>query len=209
VSAEYFNERTANRQCLLWAVATRQQLDRWEPLVAAHVAGLAELAPPLTDEAIWRAAFEHHFALVAVHHLFQALGLPGAVTISIDDTLQKELTEARHLHEHWAQNMPVFNVRPRRVEPKHPSGRSFAERNPTAGPYWWLGWNNKRGPMLSPNVAAPEVHAVLDAVERLVTTRDPALAAFVPPRAPSRWAETDGESWPVPADRGATGLGDP
>ena len=34
---EYFDERMVNRERLLWAIATRRQLERWEPYVAAAV----------------------------------------------------------------------------------------------------------------------------------------------------------------------------
>lgn len=34
---EYFDQTMLNRQRLLWAVATRRQLERWEPLVAGAV----------------------------------------------------------------------------------------------------------------------------------------------------------------------------
>ena len=35
MTTDYFNEGMVNRQRLLWAIATRRQLERWEPLVAA------------------------------------------------------------------------------------------------------------------------------------------------------------------------------
>jgi len=71
MSDDYFDELMVNRERLLWAVATRRQLERWEPYVAAAVRddGLSD------DRDIWAAAIEHHFALVAAHHLFQALDL--------------------------------------------------------------------------------------------------------------------------------------
>jgi len=37
---------------------------------------------------------------------------------------------------------------------------------------------------------------VLDAVEAEVLAEDAALSRFVPPRAPSRWLQQDGEWWP-------------
>ena len=49
--SDYFGEFMVNRQLLLWAVATRTQLERWEPLVAANVA--AEFGgSPLEDAQI-------------------------------------------------------------------------------------------------------------------------------------------------------------
>jgi hypothetical protein len=107
------------------------------------------------------AEVEHHFALIAAHHLLEALELDPAAGIEVDATLRAELTEGRHLHEHWRENMPVFNVKPRPAQPGHRSGRSFAERNPDRSPYWWLGFSHKTGAMLLPNVSAPKVHRLL------------------------------------------------
>src|SRR5215216_602583 len=118
-----------NRQRLLWGIATRRQLERWEPLVAsnlrAHLAG----RPPAGAD-IWSAEIEHHLALVAARNLIQALELAPAASVSVDPTLRDELIEGRDLHEHWPDNMPVFNVTPRPAEPPYPSGKRFAARNP-------------------------------------------------------------------------------
>ena len=50
--------------------------------------------------------------------------------------------------------------------------------------------------MLLPNVSAPILHELLDAVEADVLAHDAALREFVPPRAPSPWIHQDGEWWP-------------
>ena len=50
--------------------------------------------------------------------------------------------------------------------------------------------------MLLPNVSAPALHELLDAVEAEVLAADPELGRFLPPRAPSPWVHTDGEWWP-------------
>jgi hypothetical protein len=187
-----------NRERLRWTVATRRQLERWEPLVAAHV--LAKHArEPVSDPGVWAAEAEHHFALVAARHLFHALDLDPPLHLPDDySDLRDELKQGRDLHEHWVENMPVFNVRPRVAEPGHKSGRDFAARNPDRGPYWWLGWNNKTGALLMPNVPAPALHQLLDAVEAEVLASDPALKRFLLPRAPSPWLHEGGEWWPKP-----------
>jgi hypothetical protein len=193
----YFDDLMINRQRLLWAIATRQQLDRWEPFVADAVRGDFERPRrQLHATEIWQAEIEHHFALVAARNLFHALDLPSASTVSVDSTLRSELIEGRDLHEHWTENLPVFNVRPRRHEPKYPSGKQFAERNPDAGPYDWLAWSNKTGALLLPNVSAPALHQLLDAVVAEVIAKDDALSRFVPPRVPSPWHHENGEWWP-------------
>jgi hypothetical protein len=75
VTDDYFDETMVHGQRLLWAIATRRQLERWEPIVAARL--LADWADrPSSGADVWSAAIEHHFALVAARHLFEALDLP-------------------------------------------------------------------------------------------------------------------------------------
>ena len=183
---------------LRWAIATRRQLERWEPYVAAALRD-----DGLEDADIWLAETEHHFALVAAAHLIQAVEkLAPTRGIAIDPTIRQELIEGRDLHEHWYENVPVFNVvrfhRGKRLpsEPPRPSGRDFAARNPGVSPYSWLRFRNKTGPMLLPHVSAPALHEFVDAVEADVLARDESLARFVPERAPSPWVVEDGEWWP-------------
>jgi hypothetical protein len=195
VTHEYFDERMVNRQRLLWTMATRRQLERWEPYVAAAVLRRTE-GRELDSADIWSAEIEHHFALVAGRHLLRALEFEPATRVSIDPTLRAELIQGRDLHEHWPDNLPVFNISPRVDEPPRPSGRDFAARNPDRGPYWWLGWSNKTGAQLLPHVSAPALHHVLDEVEAEVLANDAELTRFVPPRAPSPWLQQDGEWWP-------------
>ena len=64
----------------------------------------------------------------------EALELTPASTVDVDDTLRAELIEGRNLHEHWKEQMPVFDVNPRPKEPVK-SGKSFAARNPEATPF--------------------------------------------------------------------------
>src|SRR4051794_39310195 len=101
-----------NRERLAWAVATRRQLDRWEPLVAENVRRSFE-DRQLDDADIWAAQVEHHFALIAARHLLQALDLEPRSGVAVDPTVRAELKEGRDLHEHWDENLPIFNVSPR------------------------------------------------------------------------------------------------
>ena len=195
VKHEYFGGLMINRQRLLWTVATRRQLERWEPYVAADVR-LSIKGGKLDPADIWSAEIEHHFALIAARNLIRALELDPATRVSIDSILRGELIEGRDLHEHWPENMPVFNVKPRAEQPSHRSGRDFAKRNPDRGPYWWLSWSNKIGAQLLPNVSAPALHQLLDAVEAEVLADDPALERFLPPRASSPWLQQGGGWWP-------------
>jgi hypothetical protein len=195
VADDYYDDLMVNRQRLLWTSATRQQLERWEPLVAAAVRRSFDRRQ-LDDTDIWQAQIEHHFTLVAARNLFHALDLLPASSIPFDATLRSELIEGRDLHEHWKENLPVFNVRPRSAEPKYLSGKRFADRNPDVGPYDWLAWGSKTGARLLPNVSAPALHQLLDAVEAEVLGKDAGLSRFLPPRAPSPWHQENGEWWP-------------
>jgi hypothetical protein len=131
----------------------------------------------------------------------RAVDLSPPMAVSIDKTLRKELIEGRNLNEHWLENMPIFNTTPRpKLSKRHRSGKEFAKRNPKSGPYDWLSWSNKTGARLLPNVTAPALHDLLDAVEAEVLANDAALSEFVPPRAPSSWHHENGEWWPKPAD---------
>lgn len=173
----------------------RRQLERWEPIVAEHVRRL--MANRQLDGAdVWAAATEHHFALVAARSLLRALDLPPASNVAIDPTVRSELAEGRDLHEHWPENLPIFNVTPRPTPPRYPSGRSFAARNPNVSPYMWLHWTNQTGALLLPHVPAPVLHQILDVVQADVLAQDAALSAFVPPRAPSPWLHQEGTWWP-------------
>jgi hypothetical protein len=136
--------------------------------------------------------------LIATRHLFKALDLDPPMKVSVDPTLRSELVEGRDLHEHWVENMPVFNVTPRVAQPQYPTGKSFAARNPERGPYWWLDWSNKTGARIMPHVPAPALHGLLDSIEAEVVSDDPELGDCVPPRAPSPWVNEGGEWWPKP-----------
>ncbi len=192
---DYFDAATVNRQRLLWTVATRRQLERWQPIVARVVRGGFEGRSP-TGADVWSAAIEHHFALVAARNLFQALDLHPPMCVSVNPTLRSEVIEGRDLHEHWRENVPVFNVTPRVAQPRHRTGKEFAARNPGRSPYWWLGWDLKTGARLLPHVSAPALEEFLDEVEAEILTKDVALGDYVPPRASSPWLHEKGEWWP-------------
>ena len=198
VTRDYFDDAAVNRERLLWAIATRRQLERWEPLVAAFVRNQLDHRG-FDGVDVWSAAIERHFALVAARNLFRALDLPPVTRVPIEPTLRAELIEGRNLHEHWLENMPVFNVWPRVTNPPHRSAKDFAARNPKHGPYSWLEFTNKAGAQLLPHVSAQALHELLDAVEAEVLGGNDALRLFVPPRAPSPWLHVNGEWWPKDA----------
>jgi hypothetical protein len=196
----YFDPATAARAALAWAVATRVQLARWEPLVAARVRE-ESYKIPFSAAGYWQAHREWHFGLIAARNLIGALDLLDP-PLAVDQVMGKEIIEMRDLNEHWKDNAPVFNVRPRPRQPARPSGRAFAARNPDRGPYYWLAWDSQIGPKLTPNVPAAAVHELLDRVEAKVLNDYPGLAEFIPPPSPSPWIDhPERHSWePRPPD---------
>jgi hypothetical protein len=195
MAGEYWNEHGVRRQRLLWAIATRRQLERWEPLVAKAVQ-----RGQLDDVDIWAGETEYHFVLIAVRNLFHALDLDPPPNVEVDPTLRSELIESRDLHEHWKENAPIFNVTPLPAEPSYRSGKEFAARNPDTSPYWWFRWSPATGARLLPNVPASAVHDLVDVIEADVCSQDADFRRFVPPRAHSPWHHQNGEWWPLPPD---------
>src|SRR5207247_3430687 len=102
MSDDYFDERAVCRELLIWAIATRRQLERWEPLVAAWVRSQYD-GPQFPELDIWKTATEHHFLLIAARNLIRAVELAKGVAleIPIGPTIRDELIEGRDLHEHW------------------------------------------------------------------------------------------------------------
>jgi hypothetical protein len=197
----YYDESMVNRQLLLWAIATRRQLERWEPLLAARLT-TENNGPSFRDELIWQAEIERHLLLIAARNLIHAIDMAGG-EIAIEQTIRYELIEGRDLNEHWRENLPIFRVTPRREEPRFPSGKRFAKRNPERSPYSWLEWNSKDGPKVLPNVPARAIHELIDRVEATVIESDSELKRFIPIRQPSPWLgeEAGGDRWwPRPPD---------
>ena len=168
------------RQVLLWAIAAERQLDRWEALVMEHVAGrMNPNVPRISDARIWQGETEHHFAVVAMDHMLEALRV-WTVDVPLPPLVVQEVAEVRDLATHWKDNMPVFNMSPRPREPKHSTGKSFAARNPARGPYFWTAWTSERGPMLTPNVSGADARRAVEQVRDAVLAVDPNLTRFVP-----------------------------
>lgn len=197
-------------EVVVWAGATRRQLERWEPLVAWDwlVRNQGNMVHPpdppiemsLTN--VFRAQTEHHFLLIAAGQLVKALRMLDPPPV-LDSTVADELTEARDLNEHWENNQPVFNVAavqpdgpPKRIrEPSYRSGKRFAERNESAGPYCWWAWNGRDGPLITPNVPATAIHDLVATALDLVTIAN--VEVFIPPAAD--------RPWHMPLEQGAIG----
>jgi hypothetical protein len=195
---DYFDPLMANRQVMFWVVATRQQLDRWEPLVACFVRESWSEPAAVDGALVWRTNIEHHFALIAVRNLLRALALLEP-PFKVSEKLAAELIAGRDLHEHWVENMPIFNRRPRTTEPPRKSGQSFAARNPDRSPYLAMNWNSKAGPLLLPSVPASEVHSLLDDAQQAVLRDQPEFSSYLLPRpeeSPWEAVERLGRWWP-------------
>lgn len=151
-----------------------------------HLSGTYPDRSKMAGERIWFGEMEHHFAVVALDHMLDALKLwPNKVALST--VLSEEVAEVRDLATHWVENMPIFNTRPRPREPKFKTGRSYAARNPTRTPYDWFAWAADRGALLTPNVTAEDARAAIRMVVAAVLADDPELARFVPAEDPSPW----------------------
>jgi hypothetical protein len=190
---DYFDDRGVSRQRLIWTVATRQQLEVWEALVAENVR-LSFANRTLDGAEIWQAAIAHHFALIAACNLIRAIDVGDSAEIAVDAVLRAELVEGRNLHEHWVANLPVFKVTPRKEEPRL-SGKTFAERNPDRSPYGWLGWSGITGAMLLPNVSASALHDVLDRVQAHVLASGEGWETYLAPRRERPWIHDEEKGW--------------
>lgn len=200
-SDDFFSPRGVYREVLVWVLATRRQLDRWERLVASllrsHLGG--RRAP---SREVWEAQSERHLALVAAAHVRRAVGLPGW-TGDVDTDVLDVLGDLRNTVEHWDENLPVFAITPRQDDPPRPSGRRLAEEQPEGFPFSMFAWNGSEGPVLWPGVPASTVREVLDRLEAHVLSHAQDLRRFVPPREPSPWLGDlagDDRWWPKPDD---------
>jgi hypothetical protein len=179
------------RQVLLWAGAVRQLLASWEPMVAKFLQiGLDKqmTPPPLTwttmaPGEMWLGETQRHQLLIAANNLLKAIKLMDHPP-KVDLAVSKELTEVRDLNEHWVENMPIFNVRPRPRDPGYPSGKEFAKRYARHDPYCWWAWDGERGPLVSPNVSATQMHELVDAAVAAVVADRPDLVGSIEEAAP-------------------------
>lgn len=183
-----FSGVSGARALAWWSVATRIALNEWEPLVAVFIRDLFAGRPPAGGHLAWTTQREHHYALLSARHVLRAAALLDP-PMSVDPDLAADIAAGRDLLEHWDQNQPIFNVTPRRAEPKYKSGKGFAERNPGTSPYWGRGWDARRGPLLLPNLPASAVHGLVDEAVTTALTLAPSLAPYVPERAPSPWID--------------------
>jgi len=179
----------ADRNVLLWSVASRTQLDTWEALVAANIANSFGSTLETPPSALWQAKIAHHFTLVAAAHLLTAARTLAPELKGVPHEQRLEIEEGRDLMEHWPENEPVFNTHPRTKEPPRSTGRRFAERNPGRTPYVWLHWTNTDGAMLMPHVPASALHGIIDRAQRRVLDSDVTMKQYVTPRPPSPWVD--------------------
>lgn len=178
MDATYFKPSTVRREALVWAVATRMQIDRWEPLVLAWVRAEMEGTDfPGRDH--WRGQIEHHFLVVAARQLIRAIGMLDPPE-PVDNLMRKDIIGTRDLQAHWDENMPVFNRFPRSASPARKSGQSYMETNPAARPYVWQAWNSDVGARVTPNATSDNLRGLVDRVEARVLAEEPSLAAYVP-----------------------------
>lgn len=188
----YWEPLAIRRETLFWVVATRIQLRRWEvahaPIVRAAV--IEDREPD--GAAIWEAQRERHLTFVAARNLVRALNLDGQ-EVELDKTLNV-MHWGRDLLEHWDENMPIFNQRPRPRDPKFATGRNYAERYEDHSPFSFGAWRGDEGPLLTPDLSVAELHSILDEVEAQILTAAPHMRQYLKEPPPSPWTE---EGWPA------------
>lgn len=199
---DYFEGIGGLRQMVLWTVATRQALERWESSVASaiHFELYEQHKPP--GRLVWLAEIDRHFTFVAAHNLIRAVRLIG-LEVKVDEDLEAAVTQHRHLLEHWDENMPVFNVEPREVEPRYRSGKEYALANPSTTPYGSIRWNSSDGPTLGSDITAAHLHAFLDDAQARAVVQHPGLEDYIPERRRSPWLGEEagsGRWFPRPPD---------
>jgi hypothetical protein len=193
------------RQPLVWAVAVRRQLERWEPRVARHtLSGIQKNQAPPPERPVsidllemWQGETEHHYLLVAAGQLLKGLAMLDNPPIIVE-VVAAELRETRDLNEHWEDNMPVFNVGPTRAkEPARSSGKRFADRNPRRGPYCWWAWDGVRGPLVTPNVTATQLHELVEVAIAACNAARADDPVEIPDAAPRPWhvPTKEGDLW--------------
>lgn len=190
---DHFGALGTRRHTLFWIVATRRQMDRWEPLVAEFLRHQLR-KKQLPGELIWQGEAERHMAVVAARNLVRCVEDLPAPVATLDPGLAQRIKDARDLLEHWDDNAPVFNVTPTQERPPRSSGRRFLEQQPGRSPYCWWRWTNHDGAFLAPGLPAEELREALDRAQREVLDADPELARFVPAANPSPWR--GGSHWP-------------
>jgi hypothetical protein len=187
------------RELLIWSIATRRELDRWE----AHVAEITLLGfakEKLSGRLNWETSTERHFTFVAARNMVRALNLvaPDLVDQHVKDTLRA----VRNVLEHWDDYMPIFNVTPRASIPRKgfSAGTWFSEHH-EGSPFSAWAWNSSTGPKLLQKFPASDLRAALDAVDRWVLEQDPVFAEYIPPVVPSPWFGPEAgrdQWWPKP-----------
>jgi hypothetical protein len=196
VPDDHFEGIDGLRQILLWTVATRQALERWESSVAAAIRlDLQEQRRP-PGQLIWTAEIDRHWTFIAARNLLRALKTTD-LGLMVDGELEAAVIQHRDLLEHWDENMPVFNIRPRQADPGRKSGREYARKYPDSTPYGNIRWNSADGPLLGSGVTAMQLHALLDDVQARTVAQHPSLESYIPNRARSPWLgdEAGGDRW--------------
>lgn len=190
---DFFDSSFGVRQVLFWAVATRRHLELWETHVARIVADDL-MGRKSSGQLIWNSQLDRHMTIICLRNVLRALDVaedPPEVPSVVANTVKN----VRDLLEHWDENMPIFNVTPRREEPPRTSGKDFAKAHPNQSPYYGINWKGKDGAMVTPNLAAPALHRLLDSLEQWATGASPALADYVPERGATPWQRDESGIW--------------
>jgi hypothetical protein len=185
---------TQDRQLLLWVIATRRQIRRWEIVLARWLRTTLSGDHTPTPSDVWQAQIEWHLALVAANNVVRAVANSAGRIQPLPDDMATDIRNHRDLQEHWDEQWPAFYDR-RNPGPLKRSGKSFASRHPGGDPYWWLGWTSDGGPTLGPGLRVEALNKELDRLQVEVLQSNPDLEQYVAPIEDSPWASDHLSRW--------------
>jgi hypothetical protein len=185
-----------DRQIMLWVIATRRQVRRWEIVLARWLKADLKSDTSADPSDIWQAQIEWHLALVAANNLVRAVANTRGRISAMPEDLATDIRNHRDLQEHWDEQWPAFYNKAN-PGPLERSGKKFANRHPRGDPYWWLGWNSKSGPTLGPELGVEALYRELDQLQGEVLESNPDLEQYLAPIDETPWVSDEfGRWWP-------------
>ena len=181
-----------DRQTMLWVIATRRQVRRWEIVLARWLKAKSDRTADPGN--IWLAQIEWHMALVAANNLVRAVANTRGRVAAIPEDLAIDIRTHRDLLEHWDEQSPAFYNKAS-PGPLERSGKHFANRHPGGDPYWWLSWSRESGPSLGPELGVEVLHLELDRIQEEILESNPDLEQYLSPIDDTPWLRDELGRW--------------